>query len=353
MATFIPYLLDVWYGKSVANAKKLHEKYGDIVRISPRGLSFTTAQAWKDIYSHRPGKNQLQKDPYFYVRLEGIPDIVTANDVVHARYRKLLAHAFSEQATREQEPIITGYVDLLIRKLHEQVKGPKYGIVNIVRWYNFATFDIIGDLTFGQSFGSLESGDYHYWIANIFQGIKVGRILRIGREYPLIQTLFRALTKLYPKSIEARTKHNSYTKEAADKRLAMETDRKDFMTHILRFNDEKGMSEPEILRNCAVLLLAGSETTATLLSGVTYHLCLNKDVLRRATNEVRTKFPEESAITFYSVAQLSYLQAVLEEGLRLYPPVPDTLPRYTPPQGCIIDSHLVPGNVSQDRQLRE
>ena len=131
----------------------------------------------------------------------------------------------------------------------------------------------------------------------------------------------------------------------------MKSDRKDFMSYILRHNDEKGMSEPEIKQVCSILMIAGSETTATLLSGVTYHLCLNKDALRKVTDEVRTKFPDENAITLTSVAQLPYLQAVLEEGLRLYPPVPAALLRRTPPEGETINGQFVPGNVSKQAEL--
>ena len=78
--------------------------------------------------------------------------------------RRLLSHAFSEAALQEQEPLITSYFDLLIHKLHEQIAGPADGVVDIVRWYNFTTFDLIGDLCFGESFHALENGEYHYWV---------------------------------------------------------------------------------------------------------------------------------------------------------------------------------------------
>ena len=133
-ATFIPYCWDIWTGNADSNAKDLHMKYGDTVRINPCHLSFTTAQAWKDIYGHRPGKSQLQKDPHFYIKLEDVSDIVNSNNEDHSRFRRLLAHAFSEQAMREQEPLITTYFNLLIQKLHEQVEGPNNGKVDMVKW---------------------------------------------------------------------------------------------------------------------------------------------------------------------------------------------------------------------------
>jgi cytochrome P450 len=51
-------------------------------------------------------------------------------------------------------------------------------------------------------------------------------------------------------------------------------------------------------------------------------------------------------ITLTSSAQLPYLHAVIEESLRIYPPVADTLPRVTPPEGAAIAGQWVPGNTS-------
>jgi cytochrome P450 len=72
--------------------------------------------------------------------------LVAANDADHSRMRRLLSHAFSEAALREQEPLFNSYFDLLIQKLYEKVRAPENGKVNMIRWFNFTTFDLIGDL---------------------------------------------------------------------------------------------------------------------------------------------------------------------------------------------------------------
>jgi hypothetical protein len=56
----------------------------------------------------------------------------------------------------EQEHILQGYVDKFIEKLRELSHTNKPA--NMVSWYNFCTFDIIGDLSFGEPFGCLEEG---------------------------------------------------------------------------------------------------------------------------------------------------------------------------------------------------
>lgn len=80
------------------------------------------------------------------------------------------------------------------------------------------------------------------------------------------------------------------------------------------------MSIEELQETCVSLTLAGSETTASLLSGVVYHLLKNPSILERLVKEIRTTFPTEDSINMTSVTSLKYELAVLEEGLRIFPP---------------------------------
>jgi cytochrome P450 len=118
------------------------------------------------------------------------------------------------------------------------------------------------------------------------------------------------------------------------------------VSYILRANDEKGMTPKEIDVASQTFIIAGSETTATLLSGATFLLLSNPPALQKLTQEIRSSFRDEQAITFQNVAQLRYLNAVLEESLRLYPPVPTSIPRIIPEPGQIVCGAFVPANYS-------
>lgn len=75
----------------------------------------------------------------------------------------------------------------------------------------------------------------------------------------------------------------------------------------------------------------------------------NPTVLHRVQSEVRAVFQNEDEITLRSVSNTSllpYLEAITQESLRFYPPVPALLPRITGPGGAIIDGNFVPKNVS-------
>lgn len=101
--------------------------------------------------------------------------------------------------------------------------------VNMVRWYNFTTFDIIGDLCFGESSEMLEKEDYGFWISNIFNGIKILRVFRILRAYPLFgRPIFNLIQKI-PVVMKTKRKNEQYSRDRADKRLDSETVRCDFI----------------------------------------------------------------------------------------------------------------------------
>ena len=152
-----------------------------------------------------------------------------SNNADHSRMRRLLSHAFSDAALREQEPLITHYLDLLIRKLHEQIVSTGQGKINFVQWYNFTTFDILGDLCFDESFGALENGQYHSWVANIFKSMKIARMFRVFRAYPIVGKCVFTLLKLFPQATKAGAEHRSLTAQKTERRLDRQTDRKDFM----------------------------------------------------------------------------------------------------------------------------
>lgn len=108
------------------------------------------------------------------------------------------------------------------------------------------------------------------------------------------------------------------------------------------------MTHEEIISNSGLLLVAGSETVATLLSGATYYLLRNPSILKRLQDEVRSAFNTENDINLESVgnsAHLPYMEAVLTESLRLYPPVPASLLRMTGPEGDVIDGNFIPPHV--------
>jgi cytochrome P450 len=105
------------------------------------------------------------------------------------------------------------------------------------------------------------------------------------------------------------------------------------------------MTRDEINLTAAVLLIAGLETSATVLCGAAYNLARNPGVQKKAQAEVRSAFRSDQDITLLSLARLPYLAALIEESLRYFSAVPGTFPRRTGPDGDYIAGYFVPADV--------
>lgn len=328
--------------------KAFHEKYGEVVRFSPEELSFTNDQAWKDIYGHK--SNPLVKDPLVYnsVKLgsNGATSIFNADQNSHPKIRKQLAHAFSEKALREQEPFMKAYIDLLMQKL--QGVAAAGNPTDMVKWINFTTFDLIGDLALGKSFDCLNNNEYHSWVRGLQEGTKIGPYIRAIATYTDFKRFWRLLA---PASIKrARARHEEYVRVNAKERIAKGAleERRDFLSYILKDKEESGgMSEEEVAANCGFLIIAGSEAAGTAMSGILFHLLKSPDALHKVANEIRNAFSSESDIDFVTTsARLPYTMACISEGMRAFPPGPAIPPRRTAKDGfTTISGYQVPGWV--------
>lgn len=178
----------------------------------------------------------------------------------------------------------------------------------------------------------------------IFQTIKLGAYLQVMNFFPWAKPL---LLFLVPKDLIAKRKeHLKLTKEKLLKRMDLGAERPDFLEGLLRKKEDLGMNVEKLRMTASLLIVAGSETTATLLSGVSYLLTQHPETLAKLTQEVRTSFKNEEDINFVSVSQLQYMMACLDEGLRMYPPAPLGLPRDVPKGGANIAGYWIPEKVS-------
>lgn len=148
--------------------------------------------------------------------------------------------------------------------------------------------------------------------------------------------------------------NRTFAERRVKKRIAMGAgSRQDLMEGLLApstttketHEEQPAMPLPELVANANLFIIAGSETTATLLSGVTYLLARNPAKLARLTAEVRGAFAREADISIAAVGRLPYLLACLEEALRSYPPVPGGLPRVVPKGGRTFLGRFVPEGV--------
>ncbi|KAF4461595.1 benzoate 4-monooxygenase cytochrome p450 [Fusarium albosuccineum] len=334
-------------GKQPYEMLKLHQRYGPVVRIAPNELSFNTHGSWRDIYDKRKGHMPFIKSDFY----DGGSFAAEAHSIVserdpekHAQMRKYLRDAFSDRSLREQESLINHSVDEFIDRIGEE--GSSLSGIDIVMWFNLLTFDIIGGLAFGQSFGGVSSGTEHFWVSIVVKSLRMGALADCFKRFPWPGAVFqRMFPGLLSKLIEDTRKHEAYTMSLVKKRTTEKSERKDFLTKILEARETDNVSDIQIAAHSSDFVIAGSETTATALSCITYYLQKNPDILKKLQEEVRNNFRSYQEIDNASTASLPYLNAVILEGMRMYPPLPFPLPRVVPEGGDTIDGHFIPAGT--------
>ncbi|KAK9782935.1 putative Cytochrome P450 [Seiridium cardinale] len=310
---------------------------GDIVRIAPNDLSFVTPQSFRDIYSQpTKGRKLFNKTQYFYKGI-GEPGLnLIVDPAKHAEQRKRLAPGFSARALRDQEDLIHHYTDRFIELL-DRSRYQSDGSINMVEAIGWLTFDIAGELAFGESFDAVKNGKTHFWSSVVLSATYFQLLPALLYRIPI---LWIALPLIFLNGKAAMFKrHSELTLAKTRKRVALgnTTNRHDFFAHLLKDND---LSEDQLAAHASLFIVAGAETTATAMSGAVCFLAQNPACLQKLQEEVRGTFKNQDEITGDSAAKLPYLNAVIEESLRYCPPVSIGLPRDSP--GEFVDGEYIP-----------
>ncbi|KAJ2990397.1 hypothetical protein NUW58_g2604 [Xylaria curta] len=338
-----------WFlsGRQPYKILDLHREYGPVVRIAPNELSFNTAQAWKDIYGFRNGHKTFIKSDFYdggSFASRGVHSIVSERDpTAHGEMRRLLAHAFSASSLKEQETLITNNVDRFIDVV--RVKAEKETEFDIGKTFEMLTFDIIGDLAFGERFKALDTEEPHPWIAITIRALMKGALADVIKRFPILGGIVKfCFSGMIARIVQDTARNEDMAIELVKRRIDRKTDRKDFMTRILesRELDRAQVSNLELAAHASDFVLAGSETTATALACITYYVLRTPIVRKKLDDEIQTAFTEYSQIDDASTRSLEYLNAVILEGMRIYSPVPIALPRIVPEGGDTVDGYFLP-----------
>lgn len=131
---------------------------------------------------------------------------------------------------------------------------------------------MIGDLSFGESFGCLERGDFRFWITFIFDAVKAGAIQQATRRVATAGSTTQAwLMRFIPSELsKRRVDHLSYSREKVMRFVELidsgnrtllilfrrlrdtKSERKDFMYYILKQGETYDLSQDEVIVNAAL-----------------------------------------------------------------------------------------------------
>jgi cytochrome P450 len=211
-------------------------------------------------------------------------------------------------------------------------------------------FDIIGELCFAEPFGCLDQGSATHWSTSVINVFIAATYTQAIRRLSGVNTwLEKFMTYiLIPRKYAKWTAlHLENSRRKTSRRIA-EADREhsDFIYQILTRVSKSQLTETEVYLNIALFISAGTDTTATALTGWTYFMCTHKNACKRAADEVRNAIRTSDDIVWEKVKGLRYLDATINEALRLYAPSPASQQRVIPPGGALIDGYWLPAGTT-------
>lgn len=335
-------LVAIYYqsqGRVVHYIDSLHKKYGPVVIVAVDTISVADGDAWA--YMSRMGTDFLKGSFYDEMNLGPAKVMFTMTDVKqHAARRRLFARAFNLESLRKNwEAAVREQVELAVRQIKRDAEA---GTADVYKWWRFMAGDVIGLLSFGETFGMLETGkktDFFNALVN------AGFLSIIGAM--LLPFRVQWLRYLLPfKSVRELLRANKVIYDqgtiAVENLRHAQRERPSLFTNALaeaEANEKAELTDDAIRSEAALFMVAGSDTTAFSLTYLTWCVLKRPELQRKIEQEVAL-LPE--GFTDKDVEALTVLNHTIDETLRLYNAGGAFLPRRVPQGGITFCGHYIP-----------
>jgi tryprostatin B 6-hydroxylase len=180
---------NLWFSFQLGNGDaykkvfRLHEKYGDFVRVGSSDLSIVHPKAMAVIY----GTGTKCGRAAFY-NSDPVPSLIQTRDKkAHDARRRIWSPAFSDKALQGYSRRIESYDDQLIARIDAAATSGES--MNMSKWFHYYSFDAMGDLAFGKPFDMLKNDEEHWVITIMNTGL-----VAVGFLFP--PWLFRVLVAI-------------------------------------------------------------------------------------------------------------------------------------------------------------
>ncbi|KAJ5553091.1 hypothetical protein N7494_002469 [Penicillium frequentans] len=340
-----------WYAE-------VNEKHGPIARVAPRVLITSSPDVWMHV-NNKPGYKR--SDWYYHAaRIEYRKDNVFSqtDNAKHEQRRKQMAPGYSGRENDQLERAVDEQVHNLLNLVRSKYVSSDHCVVpmDLAKKVQYFTLDVISSVGLGKAFGMLQNDlDVDQYLQSSEEGLAIGNTaLALGLSWITQAPLIGRFIAPSPKDNNGFGKMMDACFRLVDARAASSTDQKsDMLASFMRH----GLAGDELRTEALEQILAGSDTTAGGIRGILLHIITNPRVYLKLQREIddavgRGQAPGigEGLVTTAQTKLLPYLQAVIREALRVWPPVVNIFSRDVPACGDTVvvdgESVFLPGGVS-------
>ncbi|KAF8146895.1 cytochrome P450 [Mycena galopus ATCC 62051] len=340
-------------GKRHDYMEQLHRRYGKVVRIGCDQISWADAEAAKICMG---SKGLPRSVGYATAETAETPGSILTSYAafypnptqVHAERRARWALAFTSKAIRDCDESLLPRIDRLLRKIGEQ-EGP----FDLGKWFGYFTFDFMGDLllnSFGGGFDMLNDKDAegHWKIIEDFAP-SIASLYYLPWLTPILLAL--------PGADDAPiNKFVRFAVSCVDLRLSKGKTLHDVFYYIagehIEDENKPKPSRAVIDSDVQTGIVGGSDTTSSAMASLVFCLLMNPDKMKTLRREIDTTFAVQGVDLNDSarLAELPYLNACINETLRVFPPVQTRISRGVPAGngGIHVAGLYLPEKTSMD-----
>ncbi|KAI9167363.1 Cytochrome P454 monooxygenase [Paramyrothecium foliicola] len=308
---------------------KLHQQYGPVVRIAPNEVSFTSEAALKEIYCSG-GSGYEKTEFYDLFTLFGRRTMFTMlYKADHARRKRLLADRYANSNIMKSASL-AGVKERSTRFVERCVKS-KNGIADIFMALHAYACDCVTHHLF-HPYGTdcLRKTQDEEMMHQVAADDSLQNRL-ISHYSPTVHRLLDSILSLVAKPRQTPLADNYVLEASKRSDVAAFT----LMSRLEQKNEE--LEPVDMAAECLDHMAAGIDTTGDGLCFLMWELSQPRSL--RFQHKLREELRRHRDVPF---DQLAYLDAVICEGLRCFPPIPMSLPRYVPSGGRTIDGFFLP-----------
>ena len=357
-------LWDVWRRGNQIPYLYLHRKYGAIVRISPKRLSFQDPAAIKDIYGPRSGLVQ-KSEMHTVAQQTSMGDsfqtlFANTNAEWHSSLRRKVNPAFSMTTMVQYERYVDETVNVLLERWEAEFanKEGAAGHVDLPTWMHYYTEDAVTNVTYGKRMGFIEKGDESGLLAATNKMLYYNIFVM---QWPTLDYWLRKnVVKMW---LNRHGWFNNQASETVPFALKAQQERREIRER--KASEEKELTEDtltdkflkaqeenpesfgprELLALGLSIVAAGSETTSITLSALWYYVLKNEKCHEKLQAEIDEHFPLGTPITFGHSQTLPYMSAVVKETFRMHPATAWAPERVVPEGGHFIAGERIPAGT--------
>ncbi|KAH8927524.1 cytochrome P450 [Atractiella rhizophila] len=330
-------------GTEMLEIPKLHEKYGDWVRIGPNDLSIRNVEALTEIYSH---KQNVIKGHWYdclnEVRHPSVKSLLSMRErTSHKERRSIWERVFTTESLCSFRPILRSKIAELIHNLDEIAESNQKAKMS--DWFSWFQIDMLGELSFSGGFQLMkDKADKDGYIQDMDSGLA---FLKPLGHLQFVAPVFFVLPE---KMVRPRVRWTAEQFVKNRKKKAAES-YKDLYYYLLDeeregMPDQVKLNKYSLYNDASLAIIAGGGTTSTTLTYALYDLLRSPSVLSdlRAELDQAVGDMELDDLPLHILNTLPLLNACINETLRIHPPVASGLPREIINSPLIIQSTVIP-----------